>query len=187
MDRPRIRPTFSIPLAADADTAMATLRERLKGTAYEGCSRSKGRCADFFVDEEERRLWSPCLSVQVDPAQNGSLLRGRFGPHPELWTLFMFLYTAVGFLAVMGLMLGFVQWQSGMEAWGFWGAYLGFPGLGVLYAVSATGQRLSAHQMELLKRRIDGLVGGLAVADQSTPTEGQEAGTSDSGGAHLIG
>ena len=168
MNRPRIRPTFSISLTPDADTAMAILRERLKGAAYAECSRSKGRCADFFVDEAERRLWSPCLSVQVEPAEGGSLLRGRFGPHPELWTLFMFLYAGVGFLAVMGLMLGFVQWQSGMDAWGFWGAGVGFPGMGALYAVSVTGQRLSAHQMELLKERIDWLLGGLVVADHPT-------------------
>jgi len=169
MDRPRIRPTFSIPLIPDADTAMSALRERLTGTEYEACSRSLGRCAEFFVKEDERRVWSPCLSVQVEPAPEGSLLRGRFGPHPELWTLFMFLYTAVGFLAVMGLMLGFVQWQSGLEAWGFWGAYLGFPGLGVLYAVSATGQRLSAHQMEELRERIDELVVGLGEQSPMGP------------------
>ena len=175
MDRPRIRPTFSISLSPDADTAMATLRERLEGTEYEECSRSKGRCADFFVKDEERRVWSPCLSVQVEPAQDGSLLRGRFGPHPELWTLFVFLYAAVGFLAVLGLMLGFVQWQSGMDAWGFRGACLGFPGLGVLYAVSATGQRLSAHQMEELRERIGELVEGLE------PPSGHGGTVSDSG------
>jgi hypothetical protein len=161
MDRPRIRPTFSIPLEPDADSAMATLRERLRGSEYEECSRSRGRCADFFVKDEDRRLWSPCLSIQVEPTGGGSLLRGRFGPHPELWTLFMFSYGAVGFLSVIGLVLGFVQWQSGMQPWGFWGAGLGFPGLALLLAVSATGQRLSAHQMDELRGRVNSLVKGL--------------------------
>jgi len=179
MDRPRIRPTFSISLTPDADTAMSTLRERLKATEYEECSRSKGRCADFFVKEDERRVWSPCLSVQVESLQEGSLLRGRFGPHPELWTLFMFLYAGVGFLALMGLMLGFVQWQSGMDAWGLWGAYVGFPGLGVLFAVSATGQRLSAHQMEELRGRVDTLVEGLG--SQPPPAQMGEGGTQGDG------
>jgi len=165
MGRPRIRPTFFIPLAPDADEAMNTLRERLEGSDYEECTRSKGRCADFFVREEERRAWSPCLSVQVEPLGTGSLLRGRFGPHPELWTLFMFLYTAVGFLSVMGLMLGFVQWQSGMSPWGFWGPVVGIPGLGILMAISATGQRLSAHQMEDLRGRVEVLVDGLESDD----------------------
>jgi hypothetical protein len=140
---------------------MDTLRERLKGMDYHECTQSKGRCAYFFVDEEERRLWSPHLSVQVEARKEGSLLRGRFGPHPEVWTLFLFLYAGVGFLATVGLMLGFVQWQSGMDPWGLWGAWIGVPGLAVLYGISATGQRLSAHQMEELRRRIDALVAGL--------------------------
>jgi hypothetical protein len=165
MDRPRIRPTFSVRLAPDADTAMAEIRERLEVGEYEGCFRSKGRCADLFVREEDRRLWSPYLSVQVEPRGEGSLLRGRFGPHPELWTLYMFAYAAVGFLTVMGLMLGFVQWQSGMDPWGFRGALAGGPGLALLYVVSATGQRLGAHQMEELKGRIDSLVAELAYDD----------------------
>lgn len=169
MARPRIRPTFTISLTSDPDTAMSTLRRRLEGREYQDCSRSKGRCADFFVEDNERRVWSPCLSIQVEPAPEGSLLKGRFGPHPELWTLFMFLYAAVGFLAVMGLTLGFVQWQSGLEAWGFWGACLGFPGLGALYAVSATGQRLSAHQMEELRGRLDALLEGLRSPPPEIP------------------
>jgi hypothetical protein len=78
-----------------------------------------------------------------------------------MWTLFMFLYAGVGFLCLLGLILGFVQWQSGMEAWGLWGAYVGVPGLVALYAVSATGQRLSAPQMEELRNRVDTLIHGL--------------------------
>jgi hypothetical protein len=140
---------------------MGILRERLLGTRYTDCTRSKGRCAYFFVDEEERRLWSPHLSVQVEPKTSGSMLRGRYGPHPEVWTLFMFLYTAVGFLAIIGLMLGFVQIQSGMDPWGLWGVWIGVPGLAFLYGISAMGQKLSAHQMEELRSRIDELVEGL--------------------------
>ena len=137
---------------------MEVLRDRLRGTDYEDCTRTKGRCAYFFVDEEERKVWSPHLSVQVEPHSGGSLLRGRFRPHPELWTLFIFLYTAVGFLTAIGLMLGFVQWQSGLTPWGLWGLGIGTPGLGVLYGISATGQKLSAHQMSDLKQKIDELV-----------------------------
>jgi len=164
----RIRPTFTIPLAPGADEVMATLRERLKGKDYVECSRSKGRCADFFVDEANRKLWSPYLAVQVERRTAGSLLRGRYGPHPEIWTLFMFLYTVVGFLTIIGLMLGFVQWRSAMTPWGFWGLVAGVPGLAVLYGISATGQRLSAHQMEELRDRIDELVDGLEMPDLLT-------------------
>jgi hypothetical protein len=156
-----IRPTFSIPLAPQPDEAMEILRGRLQGTDYDECTQSKGRCAYFFVDEKDRRVWSPHLSVQVESNDGGSLLKGRFGPHPEIWTFFLFLYAAVGFLSTIGLIMGLVQWQSGMEPWGLWGVWIGVPGLAALYGISATGQKLSAHQMEDLRRHIDELVAGM--------------------------
>ena len=167
MEGHRIRPIFSIPLSPGPDEAMEVIRDRLKGMDYDECTRSKGRCAYFFVDEEERKVWSPHLSVQVEPSPEGSVLKGRFGPHPEMWALFMFLYTGVGFLTVIGFMLGFVQWQSNMETWGLWGLWLGVPGLAILYGISATGQKLSSHQMAELKERVDQLVEGLEADSQS--------------------
>lgn len=166
MDRPKVRPTFAVPLQVEANEAMGHLRERLKTVEHRDCTRSKGRCAEFYVPEEERRLWSPYLSVQVEAQAEGSLLRGRFGPHPEVWTFYMFLSSVLVFLSVIGLILGFVQWQSGMEAWGFWGTLLSLPGLLVLYLVSAIGQRLSAHQMDALKGRLDPLLDGLEADDR---------------------
>jgi hypothetical protein len=165
MDRPEIRPTFSVRLRDDPNDAIQVMRGRIEDTDFQDCTRSKGRCAEFYVPEGERRLWSPYLSVQVEGLEGGSLLRGRFGPHPEVWTLFMFLSSALGFLAVIGLMLGFVQWQSDIPAWGFWGAYLGVPGLVGLYLVSTLGQKLSAHQMAQLKARLDPLLEGLEVGE----------------------
>jgi hypothetical protein len=161
MDRREVRPSFSVPLSGEANELMELLRERIGKTDHVDCTSSKGRCAEFFVPEGERRLWSPYLSVQVDATGETTVLRGRFGPHPEVWTLYVFLSAAMGFMAVIGMILGFVQWQSGMEPWGLWGLYLGAPGLLCLYVVSAIGQRLSAHQMSDLRARLDSLLEGL--------------------------
>ena len=161
MSRPRIRPTFSIPLTPPPKDAMNIMRQRLEGSDWVECTKSKGSCADFFIEESRQRVWSPHLTVQVDDLPEGTQLRGRFAPKPEVWTLFVFLYFAVSFLAIMGLMLGFVQWQSQMEPWGFWGVILGVPGLALLYTISALGQRLSSDQMEELRHRVDTLVEGL--------------------------
>lgn len=169
MKPPPIRPNFVIPLSRGADEVMAILRERLKGVRHADCSRSKGRCADLFLDEDVRRLWSPYLSIQVERQGERALLRGRYAPHPEIWTLFMFLYAAVGFLTVMGLMLGFVQWQSGMDPWGLWGFYAGLPGLALLYGVSVVGQRLSAHQIGELRDRMEELLDGLMEEEPPAP------------------
>jgi len=162
----RIRPSFSIPLTPGPDDAMEVLRERLRGGNYEECTRSRGRCAYFFVDEEERKMWSPHLSVQVEPSSTGSVLKGRFGPHPEMWTLFLFLYTAVGFLAIIGLMLGFIQWQSGMSPWGFGGVLIGVPRPGGPLRDlrhRSKAQRPSDGGTEAANRRAGGGVGSVGT------------------------
>jgi hypothetical protein len=163
----RIRPTFSIALVPDPDRAMEEFRSRLADTPHVECTRSKGRCAEFFVEEDQRTIWSPHLSIQLESMGEGALLRGRYGPHPELWTLYMFLYFLMGLLATLGLILAFVQWQSGMDAWGLWIGGIGLAGGGGLYLISAMGQKLSAHQMEDLKGRVNRLVEGLEAPDQS--------------------
>lgn len=169
MKPPRIRPTFTVRLASPSEEVVATLRERLEGSEFADCSKSSGRCVDLFLAKAERRVWSPYLTVQVEPLEEGSLIRGRYAPHPEVWTLFVFLYAVVGFLALMGLMLGFVQWQSGLDPWGLWGCYIGVPGFFLLYLISAMGQRLSAHQMEELRDRMERLLEGLHVGDAEVP------------------
>jgi hypothetical protein len=143
------------------DEAMAVMRERLPGNPYHECTRWKGRQAFFFVAEDQRKIWSPHLSIEVEPGQRGSLLRGRFGPHPHVWTVFLVLYAAVGFLTVLGLFVGFIQWQAGTVPWGLWGVWLGVSGLVVLYGLSILGQMMGAHQTAELKRRVEDLVEGL--------------------------
>jgi hypothetical protein len=172
MSRPKIRPTFSIPLTPAPDEAMKIMRRRLEGSDWVECTKSKGSCADFFIEESKQRVWSPHLTVQVDDLSEGTRLRGRFAPKPEVWTLFVFLYFAVSFLAIMGLMLGFVQWQSQMTPWGFWGVGLGVPGLALLYTISAVGQSLSSDQMAELRDRVDTLVDGLEAGPASDTPEG---------------
>jgi hypothetical protein len=57
-----------------------------------------------------------------------------------------------------------------MGPWGLWGVVIGIPGILALYGISAAGQKLSAHQMEELKDRIDGLVEGLERETQPPRT-----------------
>ena len=56
---------------------------------------SVGRHAELFVPENERRVWSPWLSVTTESAQDGgSLVRGRFSPHPQVQVV----YAICGFI-----------------------------------------------------------------------------------------
>ena len=139
---------------------MAIMRRRL-GDDFRECTMSAGRCMDLFVEDEARTFWSPHLSVQVEDDAQGSRLHGRYAPHPEVWTLFVFLYAASAFAALIGMGWGFSQMVLGRAPWGFLltpGALLGML---ALYLGARWGQRRTRGQMVLLRDRLDHLLPGL--------------------------
>jgi hypothetical protein len=163
MSTVRLRPTFRLPLATDRETAIETIRGRLTADErFAGRWRGKGRWAEIYVPHKQRRLWSPHLSLRLDrEGKDGCSLFGRFAPHPEVWTFFMFLYIGLAFGAVFGAVLGYVQWASNEAAWGLWALAIGLPAIGLIHLAGALGQRLGQSQMRALKEELDEIVDGL--------------------------
>lgn len=167
MSTARLRPTLRLPLVADRDTAIAEIRRRLVADErFAGQWRGKGRWAELCVSHEERRLWSPHVSLRLDAeAESGCTLFGRFAPHPEVWTFFMSLYVGLAFGVVFGAVLGYVQWVSNEAAWGFWVVGAGLPAIGGIHLAGAVGQWLGEGQMVRLTEEVDGLLDGLRLEE----------------------
>jgi hypothetical protein len=154
----RVRPRFEIEFDRDADTIMERLRDRLPD-----CPRcagdSVGRHAELFVPESERRLWSPWLSVTADQDGERSRLRGRFGPHPNVWTLYVFFAFGLGFALLVGSTWGYAQWAADQTPW----ALASIPTVGLfgilLFLASQLGQRLGEDQMDELRSALEDLIG----------------------------
>jgi hypothetical protein len=153
---PRIRPTFEIEVGADADAVMERVRDNLAR-----CPRctgvSVGHHAELFVPVQERRVWSPWLSVSAVERDGATVLKGRFAPHPSVWTLYMFLAFGLGFALLVGLSWAYAQWVLERPPW----ALLSLPAaliLGAgLYAASVLGQSLGAEQMIQLRTALEDL------------------------------
>ena len=115
---------------------------------------------DHFViriDESQRHFWSPWLNLEIRKAESGSgsLVHGRFSPHPSIWTGFMFAWLAVFVLFFFSLVVGFSQQMIESRPWGY---YL-LPvwvviGVG-LWLGSRAGQRLSHDEMQRMKQLVD--------------------------------
>ena len=159
MTAPAVRPRIELALADDPDRVMAALRSRLHDCP--GCTGvSVGRHAELFVPEAERRVWSPWLSVTAEAGdRGGSLVRGRFSPHPHVWTLYMFLAFAIGFALLVGITWGYAQWAMDERPWALASVPLGAAALAGLYGASLVGQRLGADQMDHLEAVLRELVG----------------------------
>jgi hypothetical protein len=164
-----MRPTFTRPLPWPRDEAVARLRAALADDPeLIGRWQGKGRWAELHVPGTARRLWSPHLAVRLDDEEGGASLFGRFAPHPEVWTFFMFLYFGIVFLVVFGGILGYVQYASGEAAWGLWAVWLGAPALLLIHLASWIGQGLGQDQMADLARDLGRV---LERARTSSPSE----------------
>ncbi len=162
VDTAHLRPTFKIPLTLPRTEAIEAIRAGFVARAQlSGRWRGKGRWAELYVPDSERRIWSPYLSVRIDEEVDGCSLFGRFAPHPSVWTFFMFLYGAVVVLVVFGATFGYVQWVSGTSVWALWMVWIGFPALFLLHAVSWAGKWLGRDQMLRLRGELDDVLEGL--------------------------
>ena len=156
VEQPRLRPTFDVHVERPPDDTMRAIREVMESAPGSRRCKSKGRCAELFIADEDRKLWTPYLSVQAEDEPDGSTrLHGRFAPYPEVWTFFMFAYGVGWFAVLFGGAFGYAQWVSGESAWGLWGVAVGGVVVLGLHIVSALGQRLGSGAMRELRSRLD--------------------------------
>ncbi|MDT8368618.1 MAG: hypothetical protein RQ745_05395 [Longimicrobiales bacterium] len=167
-----LRPTFTVPLTAGREDAVARIRAGLSESVPANRWVGKGRWAEIHLPGDESRIWSPYLSLRVDdfdahhrraghPESTRSVLFVRFAPRPEVWTGFVFLYAMIAFLTLLGGILAYVQWASGEAPWGGWVMAGGIPLLASLHLASWLGRRWSRDQMRELQALLEPVVAPL--------------------------
>ena len=119
-----------------------------------------GRHVRLRILEEDRHFWTPQLDVEIEPRAEGSLVRGLFGPHPDIWTFFVATYAVMTFCGITGLLFGVVQWSLGWPPWALWSVPIAALMIGSVYVVALIGQRLGHDQMvqlrDFLQQSIEG-------------------------------
>jgi len=153
-----MRPRFAIEIPNPPDEAILCLREGLESSVYSAATMAAGSWAEFLVPADQRRVWSPRLSVHIEAHQDGSIMRARFSPRPDIWTGIMFLYFLMATIILFGATLGYVQWASDESAWGFWAIPAGILVIMALHGASLVGQRLGQDQMRDLRDRFEAVV-----------------------------
>lgn len=157
MERPHFRPRVLIfvPGAAPEDVC-ATLKERLK--ADPGLD---GRCTRTSViawpAPPARRFWSPCLDANLRAHPGGTVVVGRFGPQPVLFTAFVFSSIGLGFLTCITLSLAFVQSTLGEPMTALGGLVAPLVGALAMVAVDRLGRKRAWTQITPLAALLEGL------------------------------
>ena len=96
----RIRPRFKIESLYSCDEIKARIENKL-ATGNHPCYAEVSNHHIFLrVSPEEIHYWSPQLDLSCEAKEEGegTLIRGLYGPHPHVWTFFMFSYLEPPFI-----------------------------------------------------------------------------------------
>lgn len=155
----RMRPRFEIATEDSADEFLQKIKVHLKQNDDPfDCSVMPGH---FYlkVKKEDQHYWSPQLNLSFDEDSDPLLIRGRYEPHPNVWTLFILLYLALSVLILFIGIIGLSRMSLGMSAKILWVVPVLALAAAVLYFVSQIGQKLGAEDTFSLHHFLEEVVG----------------------------
>jgi len=107
-----LRPRFKMDFIESEQEIISKFTANLKDGDCKYCSKIVDGHIIIDVPVEENHFWSPQLNIEVEKnEQNETIVKGLFGPKPQVWTLFMFFHfaVAVGFIGFS--VMAYVQWS----------------------------------------------------------------------------
>lgn len=157
MSLPRIAPVFTFPAEGLSEDVRRRLHALVRGGAFTGSV--AGNHMMLTVQEKDRHFWSPWLHLEVSEDGESVEVRGRFTPHPSLWTGFAFCYFSLIVMAGFAVVWGLSQWMIEERPTALWVALGCAVLVGLLWWSAQVGQRLARAQMEALRCAVQGVVG----------------------------
>lgn len=151
----RIRPRIN----TSSDVSVDELSKRFKNHLADKQNICEGKVvhgfATIYPPEEEQHFWSPQLTLTFEESDDGTLVRGLYGPQPTVWTMFVFFYTIVGFaILIMGI-LGYSYWTLDKPVTFLWTIPVLMLLFLSLFIVAYFGQKLGHKQMTRLHRFLE--------------------------------
>lgn len=110
------------------------------------------------IPKEEQHYWSPQLSLSLEEEEGGTLIRGLYGPAPNVWALFAFGYGAFSVLGLFHLIIGFSIFQMDKGSTVLWLASIEPIMILLLYIAAQMGQKKGAEQLYRLHFFFEGIV-----------------------------
>lgn len=165
----RARPPFVRDVQSAPERVVSAIRDRL----IEGSTGCEGAVASrhmvLRVPPGERHFFSPVLDARVQDSDGGARIVGSFGPHPNVWTMFIFVRACL--LVALTSTTVFACSQTLVSGASLWWRWAGVAAVLVVleYVGAQVGQRLGHEQIASLERLVDG---ALAELEAGSSTDG---------------
>ena len=108
---------------------------------------------------KDQHYWSPQLSMTLEKTQNGTLIRGLYGPRPEVWTMFVLFYTIIGLATLAALVFGMSYMMLGQSVWVLWLVPAFLTIFLSLFLVANRGKSMGKEQIHVIHHFVEEAVG----------------------------
>lgn len=154
-----VRPYFSVHLPERIDVIAQKISNAIKrdGASCKGWVDTE--YASLYLPETQQHFWSPHLALTFDEHEEGSTLRGRYGPKPTVWTMFIFFYAIIGFALLIITIIGLSNMSLNQPASILWWIPVLLVLFLSLYLVAYFGQKLGHDQMATLHEFLEDALG----------------------------
>jgi len=106
-----LRPRFKMDFNESQQNLISKFEANLKDGNCKYCSKIVDGHIVIDVPVEENKFWSPQLNIEIEQVEEGkTIVKGLFGPKPQVWTLFMFFHFAVAVAFIGFSVMAYVQW-----------------------------------------------------------------------------
>jgi len=147
-----LRPRFKMNFNESQDVLISKFKKNLKSENCNYCSKIVDGHIIIDVPEDENHFWSPQLNIEIETMHaDTTIVKGLFGPKPQLWTLFMFFHFAVAVAFIGFSIMAYVQWTLKEDYSMALMIVIGLPILWVvMYFLGRIGRRKGHKQMDEL-------------------------------------
>lgn len=154
-----IRPRFS----QDVNFTFEELKQLLEAELDQPNAPVTGKVhrgyASFFIPKKDQHYWSPQLAVTFEQSEEGTNIRGLYGPKPAVWTMLIFFYAILGFATIVVTIMGFGLKSLNKDGSILWLVPILLIALCSIYIVGYLGKKKGYDQMVIIHNFFEKAIG----------------------------
>ena len=147
-----LRPRFKMDFDESHEKIISKFKDNLGNANCKYCGKIVDGHIVIDVPLEDNHFWSPQLNIEIEKVtKEKSVVKGLFGPKPQVWTLFMFFHFAVAVAFIGFSIMAYVKWTLKTDYKFAFIMAIALPVLWIaMYFLGRVGKKTGHHQMEEL-------------------------------------
>lgn len=111
-----LKPRFKIERNESKDVIIEKFKKEFSSDNCIYCTKIIDHHIVIDVPKDEDHFWSPQLHIEVESnEENKTIVKGLFGPKPQVWTFFMFIHFAVAVAFVVFFVVAYTRWNLNQD------------------------------------------------------------------------